>query len=129
MKNLVTLLICCAASLAQQPKPLIFVVDHDNYEVAAVAGAVQVGVRPAHSEQVKDLVEECPAVTITTDRNAADYVVDWTLKTWGQTSWSGHQNEFVVYDRKGTSIGAGETHRASMAAKDICRMIAKLAQR
>lgn len=124
MKYLASFLLCCAAALAQQSsKPLIFLIDHDAYEVAAAGNAVQAGIRPAHSEQVKDLVEECPAVTITTDRSSADYVVDWTLKTWGQTSWSGHQNEFAVYDRKGTSIGAGETHRASMAAKDICALL------
>lgn len=109
------------AALAQQPR--VFLVNNDNFEVSAAGYVMKGGVRPVSGEQMKDLATECPQVTITSVREKADFVVDWKTKTWDQTSWSGHQNEFAIYSAAGDVVGTGQTHRASAAAKDICKTI------
>jgi hypothetical protein len=49
--------------------------------------------------------------------------VVWDTKTWQQTSWSGHQNEYTVYDSKGDLVGSGAAHKMTNAAKEICGIL------
>ena len=47
-------------------------------------------------EQSKTLNKFCPEVQIIAARDYADYVVEWTTKTWAETSWSGKMNEYAI---------------------------------
>ena len=105
----------------------VLIVDKDSFQAAGVAvngvAGFQAGVRPINTEQVKSFNKACPAITITSNPERADYIVVWDTKTWAQTSWSGHQNEFAVYDKAGDLVGSGATHKISNAAKDICKIV------
>jgi len=70
-------------------------------------------------QAIKTLNHACPSLTITSSREKADFIVVWDIKTWAQTSWSGHQNEFAVYDKAGDLIKSGAAHKQTNAAKDI----------
>jgi|SRR5271165_7662346 len=112
---------------AQQPQqqPRVFLMNNDSFEMSAAGGVAQGQVRPMSAEQTKDMSSGCPGIIITATREKADFVVNWKTKSWDQTSWAGHQNDFSVYNAAGDLIGTGQSHRASASAKDICNLIQK----
>jgi hypothetical protein len=76
-------------------------------------------------QQENSLRKACPSIVITEDQAAADYTVAWENKTWNQTSWGGHQNDFVIYNRDKEVVGSGATHHTANAGKDICKLLTK----
>jgi hypothetical protein len=46
-------------------------------------------------------------------------VVVWDTKTWQQTSWSGHQNEYTVYDSKGDLVKWGSTQNDECGERNL----------
>jgi hypothetical protein len=139
-KNVITCIVLCFAILAaaqQQPStpqssgPRILVVDKDSWQESGgfvatkdgAAGTYNGNVRHISTEQIKSLNQACPSVTITAAADSADFIVVWDTKTWAQTSWSGHQNEYVVYNKHGDVIFTGASHKISNAAKDICKAV------
>jgi hypothetical protein len=117
--------------------PRIFVVDRDSFQAsggfvgiasngsATTTGHYHAGVQRVNTEQVKSLNHACHDAVITSNPENADFVVVWDTKTWQQTSWSGHQNEFNVYDRTGELAGSGATHQISNAASEICSIVTR----
>jgi formylmethanofuran dehydrogenase subunit B len=101
----------------------VFVADRDSFEASGNSVVVKAGVRRFNSEQINALNKSCPAVSVTSVRDAADFVVVWDTTSWEQTSWSGHQNQFSVYAKNGDLIETGKAHRLSAAAKDICKVL------
>ncbi len=85
----------------------------------------QAGIRRVNTEQVKNLNKACPDLGITNNPARADYFVVWDVKTFAQTSWTGHQNEFTIYDKAGDLVGSGDAHTISGAAKNICKLLQK----
>jgi len=120
MKTLLVGFLLCG-SLAAQQKPRVFVDTADPANSSAVTVSSYFG--PAHSEQVRNLNKACPAIAITEDVSAADFVLRWESKTWQQTSWSGHQQEFTLYSPAKDVLATGATHHIGNAAKDICKLI------
>jgi hypothetical protein len=122
-----------ATAIVAQQKPTIrvFVIDLDSWTESGTSvvtkdvatSSYHAGVQQMHTEQVKTLNKSCPIVTITVDKAKADLVVVWDTKTWQQTSWSGHQNEYTVYNSKGDLVGSGAAHRMTNAAKEICGIL------
>ena len=104
-------------------KPVrVFLTDHESWQKAStvVAGSYT---GATHSEQVKTLSKGCPSIIITGDPTAADFTVAWDSKTWQQTSWGGHENEFTVYNAAKDVIGVGSAHHMKNAAHDICKLL------
>jgi hypothetical protein len=100
----------------------VFLTDHESWQQAStLVPGTYTGA--THSEQVKTLSKGCPAITITGDPNAANFTVAWDSKTWQQTSWGGHENEFTVYNKAKDVVGTGSAHHMKNAAKDICKLI------
>ena len=87
------------------------------------SGTYHGSVRHISTEQIKSLNKACPEVTITAVAESASFIVVWDTKTYAETSWGGHQNEYVVYNQKGDVIYTGAAHKISNAAKDICRAV------
>lgn len=67
-------------------------------------------------------------IAITEDAAAADFIVRRESKTWQQTSWTGHQQEFTLLNRTKEVLGTGAAHHVKNAAKDICNLITKAKQ-
>jgi hypothetical protein len=121
-----------AASQESYKVPIrVFITDRDAWAESGTAVATkdsaiasfQAGIQRGHTEQVKTLSKSCLRVTITADKASADLVVVWDTKTWQQTSWSGHQNEYAIYNSKGDLMGSGAAHKMTNAAKDICGVL------
>jgi hypothetical protein len=123
--------IIITAVLLQAVGTRVFVVDKDSWQESGgftaangtASGNYHAGVRHTSTEQIKSLNQACPALTITADKQSADFIIVWDTKTWAETSWSGHQNEYVVYNKKGDVIYTGAAHKISNAAKDICKSV------
>lgn len=111
--------------------PRVYVSDRDSWETAGgftaaqgfASGTVREGIRRVNTEQIKNLNQKCPDARITGSPRKANYIVVWDTKTWQQTSWTGNQNEFVIYDRRGDVVGSGDAHRMTSAAKEICQTV------
>ena len=124
MKTLLVGLLLCGIAVAQG-KPRVFVETADPASSSAITVSTYFG--PSHSEQVRVLSRSCPAIVITEDRAGVKFIVRWESKTWQQTSWSGHQQEFTLYNSNRDVLGSGATHNITNAGKDICKLIASKA--
>jgi len=89
------------------------------------AGHERAGLVRQNTELVKTFNKTCPAVTITADKSAADFIVIWDHSDWAHTNWGGHQNEYSVYRPNGDLVGTGAAHKMPNAAKDICKLVMK----
>ncbi len=124
MKTLMVGLLLCGIAVAQG-KPRVFVETADPASSSATTVSTYFG--PSHSEQVRVLSRSCPAIVITEDQAGVKFIVRWESKTWQQTSWSGHQQEFTLYSPNRDVLGSGATHNIANAGKDICKLIASKA--
>src|SRR5271169_1955323 len=114
-----------------QEKPRVYLVDRDEWKLSggfaatetSAAGTIHAGVRRDYTEILKTFAQACPQVTFTDDRAKADYAVVLDHKTWNETSWTGHQNEFVIFNRAEDLIYSGATHNLKNAAKDSCKAV------
>jgi hypothetical protein len=134
MRNPIVLLltlILAAYAVQAQTVRRVYVVDHDTWEASSTmilnsgngSFTAHAGVRRVNTEQITNLAKVCTDITVTNDSSKADFFIVWDTKTWAQTSWTGHQNEFAIYNRTGDLVGAGESHAISGAAKDICKIL------
>jgi hypothetical protein len=126
MKNIALLFLAVYASA----QPRVFIGDrityHESGFVSAAngtaVGSVQGSTR-GNTEQVKTLNKACPAVTIVNSPETADFVISWESKTYQETPWGSHQQEFAVYKASGELLGSGGTHKIGNAGKEICRIL------
>lgn len=123
MKRWAILLLLTSAMMAADTKTVrAYIGTHDSWiDASSVVGTATSGATRA--EQIKTFAKECRDVTITDDRSRADFFVAWDSKTWQQTSWVGHENEFTVYNAAKDMVGSGAAHHMKNAARDICKMI------
>lgn len=120
MKTLLVGFLLCGFAFAQN-KPRVFIETADP--ASSSATTVSTYYASGHSEQIRLLAQACPAVSVTEDAGNADLTVRWESKTWQQTSWVGHQQEFTLLSSTKQVIATGAAHTAKNAAKDICKLI------
>jgi hypothetical protein len=112
-------------------QPRAYLVDRDEWKLSggfaatgtSAAGSIHAGVRRDYTEILKTFARTCPQTTFTNDRTKADYAVVLDHKTWMETSWTGHQNEYVIFNRAGDLIYSGAADKMKNAAKDSCKAI------
>lgn len=122
MRILVAILLVGSALGQSAKKVRVFVGSHESWQQASTIVASSYS-GATHTEQIKTLAKECSAVTITDDSARADFFVSWDSKTWQQTSWGGHENEFSVYSAAKDLVGSGNAHHMKNAARDICKLL------
>jgi len=109
----------------------IFVTDSQSWETGgAVAtsgpgggGAFSGGARPQNAEIAKTIRERCPGLTVTINRERADYIL--TLDHEGGKSLIRKDNKWVLYDKEGDMIDSGSTRSLGNSVKDACAALAK----
>lgn len=119
------------ATAQGQQKPRVHITDRDAWQEDggfaatkdAAAGHYSAGIVRQNTELVKTFNKSCPAVTVTANKQNAEYVVIWDHTDWAHTQWTGSQNEFSVYKANGDLLGSGSAHKMPSAAKDICKLI------
>jgi hypothetical protein len=124
-----------AAALAgaQDNKTRVFITDSDSWQtsggfagagaggVGGIAGSSSGGARPQTAEIMKTFAERCPQVTVTINREKADYIV--ILEHEGGKDLIQRDNKFAIFDKEGDMIRSGSTRSLGNAVKDACAMI------
>jgi len=120
MKSLLIGFLLCGVAIAQSKSTRIFLDTADPSQPSTVTIGY---LAPSHGEQIRMLNQYCPNIQITDDPQKAELILRWESKTWQQTSWSGHQQEFTLYSLDKDVLGSGAAHHIKNAAKDICKLI------
>ena len=114
-------------------KPRVFVTDSNSWQISGgfaanegkAAGSLRGGARPQTAEIMKTFSERCPGVTVTANRDNANYVV--LLDHEGGKGYAKKDNKVAVFNKDGDMIYSGSTRSLGNAVKDACRAIAKQA--
>ncbi|MGA6982781.1 MAG: hypothetical protein WCC95_03375 [Candidatus Sulfotelmatobacter sp.] len=119
MKQLLLMFLLCGCAMAQKQRVFVETAD----PASSSAATVSTYYASSHGEQIRLLSQACPAIAITEDATGADFIVRWESKTWQQTSWAGHQQEFTLLNPSKEVLGTGAAHQVKNAAKDVCKLI------
>ena len=125
------LVFAISLSLSSAEKPRVFVTDSTSWEMSGgfgasggtAAGSFKGGARPQTAEIMKTFGERCPEVTVTNNRERADYVV--LLDHEGGKGYARKDNKVAVFKKDGDMLYSGSTRALGNAVKDACSAILK----
>ncbi len=128
MAGLVFLLPACLAGQTR-----IFITDSNSWQVSGGFGAnVETsfgshsgGARPQTVELIKTFGERCHTVTVTIDRNKADYVILFDRE--GGKGYAHKRDKIAVFKKDGDILYSGSTRSLGNAVKDACSAIERTA--
>jgi hypothetical protein len=124
------LLSALALSAFAQDKPRVFITDSDSWETSGgfagatsggsggVAGTSSGGARPQTAEIMKTFGERCPGVTVTINRDRADFIV--ILQHEGGKELYRRDNKLAVFEKNGDMILSNSTRTLGNAVKEAC---------
>jgi hypothetical protein len=128
---LLLLLVASVASAAEGKKPRLFVTDSQSWETSGGfatnknggAGVTHGGARPQTAEIIKTFGDECPEVTVTMNKEHADYIV--LLDHEGGKGPARKDNKFALFNKDGDSLASGSTRALGNAVKDACKAVVR----
>jgi hypothetical protein len=114
------------ASAAAAEKPRIFVTESGAAQLDA-KGALRFsgGTSPQNLEVIKTFTQRCPGVTITADRDKADFVVQLDHDPLSPTTPFSYGNKVAVFDKGADLIYTAHTHLLGSAVKGACSAITR----
>src|SRR3954471_1885594 len=130
IKTTLAVILSGATVLAQgHAKPRLFVTDSQSWEMVggfggnknASAGEKRGGAGPQTAEIIKTFGEECEQVTVTTNKDRADYVV--LLDHEGGKRPGQRDNKFALFNKDGDAVKSGSTRALGNAVKDACEAL------
>ena len=109
----------------------VFVADSDSWSTSSggfgtsgiIFGTGSGGARPQTAEIIKTFRERCPEVTVTINKERADYIV--LLEHEGGKSFVQRDNKVAVFTPDGDAIYSGSTVTLGNSVKDACAAIRK----
>jgi len=115
--------------LAGQERVRVYVSESSSWAIGGgfggshdgLGGSIHGGARPQTAEIIKTFRERCPLVTITNNKDKADYIV--LLDHEGGKHFVLRDNKVVVYNKDGDVIQSGSTRSLGNAVKDACAAI------
>ena len=132
MKLFFALTITAGIALAQD-KPRVFITDSDSWEASGgfagasadgsggITGSSSGGARPQTAEIMKTFGERCPAVTVTINRERADFIV--ILEHEGGKGFVRKDNKVAVFNKEGDMVHSGSTRSLGNSVKDVCDVV------
>jgi len=133
MGTIVAVFLLSVATLFAQDetKPRVFVTDSQSWESSGgfggnargFGGAQRGGARPQTAEIMKTFGERCPEVTITMNKDRADFVV--LLDHEGGKGVALKDNKFALFNKDGDAVKSGSTRSLGNAVKDACEALLK----
>ena len=118
MKKAIVFGVCLSAlAIGQDGKRRVFVTQSDSWEVKGRSG----GAAPQTAEIIKTFAASCPNITVTNNRERADYVVQ--LDHEGGKGWARKDNKVAVFTKDGDLLHSGSTRSLGASVKDACRAI------
>ena len=127
--------ISAGIALAQDGKVRVFVTDSVSWETSggftgvssdgagAIVGGGSGGARPQTVEIMKTFGVRCPQVTVTINRERADFIV--ILEHEGGKELVRKDNKVAVFAKDGDMIHSGSTRSLGNSVKDACDVIRK----
>jgi len=118
-----------SGGLAAREKTRVFITDSNSWEIKGGlgvgddggGGSVGGGARPQRAEIIKTFRERCPNLTVTLDKDKADYII--LLEHEGGKELIRRDNKVVIFDKEGDAIFSGSTRSLGNAVKDSCHAI------
>lgn len=132
MKNALLFVLLVSVVVAAQDKPRVFVSTSEAWQAVGGFGAANgtggggmaAGSSPQTVEVIDDFSKNCPAVTITSNKDNADFIVlfdrDAAAKAKTQLAKA---NKIAVFKKNGDLFYSGKTMVVSNAVKDACAAI------
>jgi PEGA domain len=113
----------------QDSKPRVLVSDSQSWSISggfggssgAFGGGVRGGARPQTAEVIKTFGKKCPGVTVTMNKQAADFVVLFDHE--GGKGWARKDNKIAVFNRAGDAIYSASTRSLGNAVEESCKAI------
>jgi hypothetical protein len=113
------LLLLPPAALAAQDKPRLYLTDRDAWKEAGwvvaangnATGGMGGRVVREHTENVRTFNNACPGVTVTENKEKADFALIWDRTNWNETAWNGNQNNMALSIATVISYGLGHRTR------------------
>lgn len=126
---IVLAVVLLAAAAFAADKPRVFITDSDSWQVSggaaasdvAFGGSIKGGARPQTAEIIRTFSQRCPAVTITLNREKADYIV--LLQHEGGKELFLRDNKVAVFNKDEDLIHSGSTRSLGNAVKAACAAI------
>jgi hypothetical protein len=120
-----------AALAAAADRPRVFVTESraaqasGEASVGDVKGALALtgGTSPESVEVMKAFAKECPEVTVTANRERADYLVRLDHEGVNPTTPFVHGNKVAVFNRDQDLVFTNSTHLLASAVKGACTAI------
>jgi hypothetical protein len=132
MQKLLAVLGMCGVLASAQTR--VYISDSESWEVSGgfaannrnASGAFAGGSRPQTVELIKTFGERCPAVTVSMDREKADYVVLFDRE--GGKGVARKHDKIAVFKKDGDVLYSGSTRNLGNAVKDACAAIGGVSQ-
>jgi hypothetical protein len=129
------MVVASLAVAADDNKTRVFITDSDSWQTSGgfaggssggnggIVGSSSGGARPQTAEIMKTFAQRCPQVTVTINRDKADYIV--ILEHEGGKDLILRDNKFAIFNKDGDMIQSGSTRSLGNAVKDACSMIVR----
>jgi hypothetical protein len=117
----------CSCAFAQD-KPKVFVTNSDSWAAAGslygangvASGMMAGGSSPQTVEVIDRFSKECPAVTVTNNKENASFII-----VFDRDVAAARRNKIAVFKKNGDLLYSGKTHAVANAVKDACAAIGK----
>lgn len=134
MKLPITLLVFSVCSVAQDGQVAgskVYVTESNSWESSggfsasggSASGHFSGGARPQTVEVIKTFGQRCPNVTVTMDKNKADYIVLFDRD--GGKGYARRRDKIAVFRKNGDVLYSGSTRSVGSAVQDSCSAIEK----
>ena len=127
------LIAVAALSALAQDRPRVFITESASTQLAGDAtvgeskGSLLLtgGTSPQNVEVLKQFTRHCPQVTITSNREKADYVVRFDHAGASPVTPFFKDNKVAVFNRNEDLVYSGSTRFLANAVKDTCNALLK----
>ncbi len=110
-----------AQKQAIAPPVRVYLVVSESWQVSGDQPWLRGGGRPQAVELAKSFHQRCPSVTITLNRDQADYIIEFDHE--GGKGYLRRDNKLAVFRSSGDLLAAFSTRTLGSAVRDGCRAI------
>jgi hypothetical protein len=118
--------------ISAQERPRIFITDSQawsavfSFAIVTGTGVLAAGSSPQTVELIDDFAKHCPAVTVTSVKDNADYIVLFDRDAAGKAKTSlARADKIAVFSKTGNLVFSGKTRRVANSVKDACVALSK----
>lgn len=125
MKKVLSIGLFVVAAASAQDKVRVFIGDSNSWETVGggLFGGSTGGARNQTPELIKTFQQKCGAVTITNNKDKADFTV--TFSHEGGKGYARRDNKIAVFSKEGDIVHSGSTRSLGGAVEGACRAITK----